>query len=305
MEEEKITSNLEEGCIHCLNYFAIFNYPLTVEEVHLFNTVKSSQDEINLTLEKLYEKKQVYKIESFFLTESNPDWIKERLKGNKRALELLDQSGKYVKIIASFPFVRGIAISGSLSKFYASDRPDIDYFIIVDENRLWIARTLLHLFKKLTFITGHQHYFCMNYFVDTNSLKITHQNLYSAIETVTLLPVYNNLLIKKFLKNNTWVNQYLPNFGTQLNTKYLVKDKSSPIKKLFELLINILAPERLNRFFMNLTDKKWRRKWKKHDYSEDDYNRAFQTDISISKNHPADFEKKVLSELAESKNEKN
>lgn len=305
MEEEKITSNLEEGCIHCLNYFAIFNYPLTVEEVHLFNTVKSSQDEINLTLEKLYEKKQVYKIESFFLTESNPDWIKERLKGNKRALELLDQSGKYVKIIASFPFVRGIAISGSLSKFYASDRPDIDYFIIVDENRLWIARTLLHLFKKLTFITGHQHYFCMNYFVDTNSLKITHQNHYSAIETVTLLPVYNNLLIKKFLKNNTWVNHYLPNFGTQLNTKYLVKDKSSPIKKLFELLINILAPERLNRFFMNLTDKKWRRKWKKHDYSEDDYNRAFQTDISISKNHPADFEKKVLSELAESKNEKN
>lgn len=304
MEKEELNSNLKEGCIQCLNYFAIFNYPLTAEEVHLFNTVKSSKDEINSTLEKLFEKKQVHKIENFWITENNQDWVKERLIGNKRALELLDHSQKYVKIIASFPFVRGIAISGSLSKFYASDQADIDYFIITDVNRLWIARTLLHLFKKLTFITGHQHYFCMNYFVDTNSLQITHQNLYSAIETVTLLPVYNDLLIEEFLENNLWVNNYLPNFDTQLNTEYLVKDKSRPVKKLFEMLINILAPERLNRFFMNLTDKKWRRKWKEHDFSEDDYNRAFQTEISISKNHPADFEKKVLNKLAESKNEK-
>ena len=72
-----------------------------------------------------------------------------------------------------------------------------------------IARTFLHLFKKLTFITGHEHYFCMNYLVDTNALKITHTNLYSAIETVTLLPVYNSTLVKEFMEENIFdYNQF-------------------------------------------------------------------------------------------------
>ena len=302
MEKEIIITKVEEGCIYCLNYFAIFRYPLTAEEVFLFNTVAASREEIDLTLKKLYEKKRIYKVENYFLTENRTDWVKERFKGHKRAIDLLDCSGKYVNIIAGFPFVRGIAISGSLSKFYASEDADIDYFIITDANRLWIARTLLHLFKKLTFLTGHQHYFCMNYFVDTNSLQINNQNLYSAVETVTLLPVFNSSLIEEFFNRNLWVKSFLPNFTIPPNETYLLKSKLRRIKRAFESLINIFAPEKLNRFLMKVTDRKWRRKWRKHDYSESDYNRAFHTEISISKNHPADFEKKVLNKLADNKN---
>ena len=167
----------------------------------------------------------------FFLTEDNQDWGDERHQGNERAFRLLEESGKYVKIIAGFPFVSAIAISGSLSKFYASENTDIDYFIITEANRLWIARTLLHLFKKLTFITGHQHYFCMNYFVDTNALEITHPNLYSAIETVTLLPVYNAVIIKRFMKENAWTKNYLPNYSLQDHLSYLTEHTKRIFKK--------------------------------------------------------------------------
>lgn len=305
METKEIAATIEEGCIRCLNYFAIFKYPLTAEEVCKFSTIEASQAQVNTTLAYLYDKNLVYKIDGFFLTENKPTWVEERLKGNQRAVQLLSKSGKYVRIIAGFPFVKSIAISGSLSKFYASKEADIDYFIITEANRLWIARTLLHVFKKLTFITGHQHYFCMNYFVDTNSLEITHQNLYSAIETVTLLPAYNISLLENFLNNNLWTKNFLPNFDTEPTKNYLIKNRARPIRRLVESVINIFAPRRLNSFLMNLTDRKWRRKWKGHNYSEEDYNRAFQTEISISKNHPADFEKKVLSELADNANQFN
>jgi hypothetical protein len=302
VETKEIAATIEEGCIRCLNYFAIFKYPLTAEEVCKFSTIEASQAQVNTTLACLYDKNLVYKIDGFFLTENKPTWVEERLKGNQRAVQLLSKSGKYVRIIAGFPFVKSIAISGSLSKFYASKEADIDYFIITEANRLWIARTLLHVFKKLTFITGHQHYFCMNYFVDTNSLEITHQNLYSAIETVTLLPAYNISLLENFQNNNLWTKNFLPNFNTEPAKNYLIKNRARPIRKLVESVINIFAPRRLNSFLMNLTDRKWRRKWKEHNYSEEDYNRAFQTEISISKNHPADFEKKVLNELADNAN---
>jgi hypothetical protein len=302
VEKQKITLTAEKGCLGCLNYFAIFRYPLTAEEIHRYNTVKSSRKEVNDALDRLISKKLIFKLGDFYLPGKTPDWVEERKTGNQRAKELLKQSAVYVNIIARFPFVRGIAISGSLSKFYATKEADIDYFIITAPNRLWIARTLLHLFKKLTFLTGHQHYFCMNYFVDTNSLQITHQNLYSAIETVTLLPVYNAPLIGNFMLNNDWVTDYLPNYNTPPIPSYLIKSKPRYIKRFVESLFNLLAPGKLNRFLMRLTDRKWRSKWEEHNYSEEDYNRAFQTEISISKNHPADFEKKVLNQLATTTN---
>lgn len=300
MKNPAITNKLDEGCLQCLKYFGIFKYPLTPEEVHLFNPIPSTIKEVQNTIDHLREKGIVYQSDEFYMLEDNLSWVAERRKGNLRAGKLLSGSSKYVRIISSFPFVKAIAISGSLSKFYASDQADIDYFIITEKNRLWISRTLLHLFKKLTFLTHHQHYFCMNYFVDTSALEITHPNQYSAIETVTLLPVYNEAMIVNFMEENQWVKRFLPNFQFKKYNEYLISETRKPIKHLFEKFFNILAPEKLNHFLMRLTDKKWRRKWSGHGYSSEDYNRAFQTEISISKNHPIDFEKKVLNQLSNS-----
>ncbi len=299
MEEQKIITDIEEGCIYCLKYFGIFNYPLTQEEIFYFNPFPANPELVQITLSKLVQKGSVFKIDEFYLPDNNQQWVDERRKGNKRAYELLSKSGKYISVIASFPFVKGIAISGSLSKFYASEKADIDYFLITSPNRLWIARTLLHIFKKLTFLTGHQHYYCMNYFVDTNALIISHPNYYSAIETVTLLPAYSAKMIEQFLEENKWVKKYLPNYPTNINLKYLIKERNRPFKTIFERLLNILSPSKFNHYLMRMTDKKWRKKWSGHSFSEEDYNRAFQTEIAISKNHPADFEKKVLSKLAQ------
>lgn len=297
MEKQKVITHIEKGCIYCLRYFGIFNYPLTSREILYFNPYPSRIEEIDLAMENLIQKKETINIGEYYMLSQSDKWIDERELGHERAVKLLNKSPFYVSLIASFPFVRGIAISGSLSKFYASEKTDIDYFIITDENRLWIARTLLHLFKKLTFISGHQHYFCMNYLIDVNALPISSMNYYSAVETVTLLPAYNAQLLKKFRAENEWVNDFLPNYPTELNNDFLIKNRKRPLKFLFEGLFKILMPDKLNRYLMRLTDKKWRKKWANHGYSDDDYNRAFQTEISISKNHPADFEKKVLTKM--------
>jgi hypothetical protein len=62
-------------------------------------------------------------------------------------------------------------------------------FITTAKNRLWIARTLMHGLKKLTFLFNKQHYFCMNYYVDeVQQLQIREKNIYTAIEVATLMP---------------------------------------------------------------------------------------------------------------------
>ena len=245
-----------EGCLMCLHYFGIFKYPLTPEQMHHYTPFFCTPEEIENAMNQLIADDLAFMIDGYYMKDKDPAWISERQAGEERAIKLLQRSAKYVKIISSFPFVRGIAISGSLSKFYATEEPDIDYFIITARNRLWIARSLLHMFKKLTFISGHEHYFCMNYFIDTDALNIEHPNLYSAIELKTLLPVYNKALMKQFAASNSWADEYLPNHPGAENYTYLLRKIRKPCKAVWEALINILFPDRVNRLLMKLTDKK-------------------------------------------------
>jgi len=301
LTDEANIKKLDEGCLQCLLYFGIFKYPLTLNEVHQFNPCKAAIDELEASLERLKASGKVFQEEEFYLTQTQTDWVEKRKQGYSRAIDLLGRSAKYVSVIASFPFVEGIAISGSLSKYHVTDDADIDYFIITKANRLWIARSFLHFFKKLTFISGHQHFYCMNYFVDTEALSLEQRNPYTAIELATLIPVFNRKLIEHLISENQWISDFLPNHPGVNNFNYLIDTKKGLLKSVFEGLLNILFPKSLNRFFMKLTDKKWRKKWRSEGFSNAEYNRALQTETHISKNHPVDYEKLVLDELLQYK----
>src|SRR4029453_8923510 len=93
-------------------------------------------------------------------------------------------------LIASFPYVRCVCISGSLSKKYFDDTTDIDFFVITKPGRLWVCRTFLILFKKL-FLLNSKKYFCINYFIDSDNLEIPDQNIFTATELTTLIPMHD------------------------------------------------------------------------------------------------------------------
>ncbi len=291
-------SKHREAVISTLEYFGLFKYPLTMDEIHRFMGEKIEYTLLVTCIEDLVEDGSINLSEDgYYSVGLNPDWSKERMAGNRRAQELLIASGKYVRKISSFPFVSSVAISGSLSKYYADEDADIDYFIITKTNRLWISRTLLHFFKKLTFIRGNEHYYCMNYFIDESALEIDQKNIYSAIETVTLIPVYNDDLIHTLKLNNTWLRDFLPNETYTEDLAYILKPRKQYIKTFFESLINIFNPKGLNGTLMNITDRKWRKKWKKKSYPMDNYDQAFYTTLNISKNHPDNYQSQILTAI--------
>ena len=297
MQENVYNKEIAKACQDCLTYFSLFKYPLNKEEIHAFNRIKCSITDVDLAIESLLVSHKIYCIKDFYMLENIPSWVDERLIGNKRALDLLARSNQFVKRIAQFPFVEAVSISGSLSKYYASKNSDIDYFIITKANRLWITRTLLHIFKKFTFINGTQHFYCMNYFIDTKAMELDDDNLYTAMELATIIPVYNYKLNTEFIEVNKWIYNYLPNNLPLNNQSYIVEVKKNILSKICSLFLNIFFPKQINKFLMRLTDAKWRYKWSKFNYSEDDYNLAFKTSVHISKNHPANYQKKILNAL--------
>jgi hypothetical protein len=61
-----------------------------------------------------------------------------------------------------------------------------------------------------------------------------------------------------------------------------------------EAVLDLFMPGRMKAFFMRLTDKWWRKKWARKHYPADQYELAFKTTLHHSKNHPANYQKKVL-----------
>jgi hypothetical protein len=241
-----------------LAYFDLFQYPVTAQEIRFFLPHPLSPSELDRSLEELQESGIVFMWEGFHAVRNEEALVQRRRKGNLLAADMLHTAEKVAALLARFPYIRGVGVSGSLSKHYADEGSDIDLFIITAKNRLWVARTLLHLLKKMTFIIRREDWFCMNYFVDELALEIPEKNIYTAIEIVTLMPMQGQQAFTDFAKANRWTDGVLPHSGRQFALPR--ERKASLLKKMLEGLLNNAFGDLLDGWFMRLTAGRWLRK---------------------------------------------
>jgi predicted nucleotidyltransferase len=285
---------LHNHILKTLKYFHVFRHPLNVEEIHAFLQTEVSKDKLQHILSEMVRDERIFYAHNLYSLENSAQIFLKRRVGADMAAEKMKEARRCAAIIAAFPFVRGICVSGSLSKGYADEKSDIDFFIITAEKRLWISRTILHLFKKLTFLANRQHSFCMNYFIDGSRLNLEEKNLFTATELVTLIPVYNSDLHRELVGlNKAWIADIFPNNDID-HTQHNAFNTTSFIKKPVEWLLNKLWPEKFNNFLMKLTDRLWRHKWERKNYPMEDYELAMKTKWYVSKQHPLNYQKKVL-----------
>jgi hypothetical protein len=282
---------LERSILKVLVYFDLFNYPLLQEEIHFFLDQRVTPAYLSQILEQLAASHQIHKQGHFFSLKADAQLPVRRIAGNQHARALLITAYKIGAFLYQFPFVRGIGISGSLSKDFADEKADIDFFIITRSNRLWIARTCMHLFKKMSYLAGRQHWFCMNYYIDEEALLIGEQNIFTATELVTLKPVCGNGSMDRFFEENNWTNTYFPNAQPQPHPAIY---RHSWFKRLLEQCFNNRLGDRLDNFLMRLTTKRWQRKEAEHRVNEKGNRMALRTGKHFSKPNPANFQHQVL-----------
>lgn len=199
----------ETHVLDCLRYFSFFKHPLTHDEIHRYLGVKLDLDHCNETLMHLVSKGKVVSFKGYYaLSKSHIDIRIANDERNRRFLIIGKRVGRF---LAFFPFVRGVYISGSLSKNGLDGvDDDIDFFIITKPNRLWTARFFLILFKK-TILLNSKKYFCVNFFKSESDLVFSKQNRYIATEAMSLIPVVNHSLLEKMFECNIWIRNELPN----------------------------------------------------------------------------------------------
>jgi len=286
-------SEIEENILSTLAYFDLFSYPLNRGEIYLFLPVKCDINSFNYALNSLVNEQHIYRFEKFYSLRNDHCLIERRNKGNKHAAELMITAGKVCSLLARFPYVRGIGISGSLSKNFADESADIDLFIITAKNRLWLARTLMHAFKKLTYLFNKQDYFCMNYYIDEQSLEIPDKNIYTATEVVTLIPMQGDVQFVDFFAANAWCRNFLPN-----NVMRISRAKAEPrtwLKVIIEKMLNNKFGNWLDDLLWQMTSGRWEKKTALKKRNVKGQVMAMETGKHFAKPDPGGFQNKLMS----------
>lgn len=249
---------LQHNILSCLAYFDIFDYPLKKEEIQAFLGQKATSKELASGLALLVHAGWIKCRDDFYFLGHDASLIEHRQKGNDRAVSQLAIAAKSGAFLSGFPYVRAIGISGSLSKNFADEKSDIDFFIITAKNRLWLARTCMHIFRKLTFLAGKHNWFCMNYYVDEEALEIKEKNNFTAMEFITVLPVRGKKYFNSFFRANEWAKHFFPMYeGRQVEIR---EAKNSLLKKIVENIFNNRMGDKLDNWLMKKTHERWQKK---------------------------------------------
>lgn len=289
---QKEFTGSQSDILRVLAYFDIFQYPLTLTEIRSYLHEVQTTTIFENNIKALVSEKRIFYSKGFYSLHDNHLLSHRRIEGNERARRLIPKATRIGRFLFLFPFVRGVLISGSLSKNFADEKADIDYFIITRANRLWISRTLLHIFKKFTFLTGHQHCFCMNYFVDEESLHITDQNIYTALEIATLVPVAGEPMIERFLLSNRWRARFFPACDPiNLSDN---KPRRQIFKILFEKAFSGGLADRLDTWLMKVTSRRWSRKSRVGKRNKNGYTMNLLTGKHFARSNPGSFQERVL-----------
>jgi len=274
-------------------YFDIFHYPLTIEDVGRFLETEASAEDVRREIETLIREGKLFRSGPFYALHNDPGLAARRLRGEAHADELLAIANRGARLLYQFPYVRGVFISGSLSKRCADESADIDYFILTKANRLWISRTLLHLFKKLTYLRGRQHRYCMNYFIDEEAMEIKEKNIFTAVELLTLMPVCGNGGLSDFFHANEWTSEYLPQYTHRLR-RAQIEHRTSRVKSIVEKLFDSRWGNRLENYLRGLTDRRWKEKTQRGDINGKGDPMALQCGPHFSRPNPEYFQQRVL-----------
>lgn len=294
METDYTITQLRKSIIRTLAYYDIFSYPLTADEIYLnLSTNHTSKSEVLEELKNLSKENIIFTKGNFYLLNNDENNIARREKGNKLAEKKLKTARRVSGLIARFPFIRGIMLSGSISKGFMEDDSDIDYFIITHPNRVWFSRLILMFFKK-TVLLNSKKIFCVNYFVDAENLEIQEKNIFTATELVTLVPTFGKKVYDDLFNHNCWIKQYYPNYPKRDMTN-IIDRKNGIVKSLLENILRNRLGDRIDDFAMNLFDRHNKKVYKNFNY--DDFRLAFKSNKKESKHHPKFMQKKILQEF--------
>lgn len=204
-------SPLETAVWRTIAYADIFDYPLTSAEIHRYlegMVATPAEIEHVLTHGRLIPHHLLCH-PPYYLLPGRSHLCQIRQARTQAAQTLWPVALHYGRLIASLPFVRMVAVTGSLAVNNPNEHADIDYLVVTQNGRVWLSRAFIITLVRLA--ARHNHTLCPNYILAETALSFPDHTLYTARELTQMVPLHGLPIYQQMRQLNPWVNQFIPN----------------------------------------------------------------------------------------------
>lgn len=139
---------------------------------------------------------------------------------------------EFLRVVKKIPWIKAVVVTGSLAAGGGKPSDDVDFMIITQKNRLWLTRFVLLIIswgkgRRPPLGKDLSKSWDLNLWLDEANLAISpkRQSLYEAYEIFQTSWIYDvDSVEQRFLKQNTWIADYLGNWkGPSIKEKLIKK----------------------------------------------------------------------------------
>jgi hypothetical protein len=241
-------------------YADVFDYPLTSREIHRFLIgVRAPIEMVDMVLNTgEVVPKFLMQRQGYITLPDRMEIIETRQQRAANAARLWPRATYYGRLIALFPFVRMVAVTGALAMDNVNDNADLDYLVVTRPGRLWLCRALVVLLVRWAALRSE--IICPNLFLSEQSLVYSRRDLYTAHEMAQMVPIAGYAVYLRMMVLNTWILDYLPNVQTALQTDVVPHHRPKShafLRNSAEILLGTAWVDWLERWEMNRKIRKF------------------------------------------------
>src|SRR3989344_1128008 len=135
---------MEKAVLKTLIYSSIFDYPLTIFEIHKWLIGrKCNLRQVEAAVGRLVKSKKILVKNCYLFLPDKSKIVKKRIKKAEYSKGYFRKAYLVSQILKLIPWVKLVGISGGLAVDNAGSKDDIDLMIITDKERMWISRVLI------------------------------------------------------------------------------------------------------------------------------------------------------------------
>jgi len=210
----EFSQSLEHAIVQAVAYADVFDYPLTFHEVHRYLVgLSASFSAVKDTLENgLLPGHRLTNCQGYVTLPGRESIVETRLRRKALCMQLWPKGVRYGLAIASLPFVRFVAVTGTLAVDNVDQGADIDYLIATVPGRVWLTRFLVLVLVYLARLEGVT--VCPNYVISVGALEQFDHTLFTAHELAQMVPLHGFDVYEELVGVNAWARCLLPNAFT-------------------------------------------------------------------------------------------